>query len=57
MEYHKTHDMPYVKRIFGHKSILNTDLCVHLDESFFDSAEGRVLGQGCGEARRNQRPA
>ena len=39
MEYHKTHDIKHVKTILGHKSILNTDLYVHLADSLFESTE------------------
>jgi integrase len=39
MEYHRTQSMKHVKILLGHKSILNTDLYVHLEESLFDSTQ------------------
>jgi hypothetical protein len=39
MEYHKAHDIERAKRMLGHKSILNTDICVHLEELHFESIE------------------
>jgi integrase len=40
MEYHKRPDMDHVRRLLGHKSILNTQLYVNMEKVFFgDSAE------------------
>ena len=40
MEYHKRPDMDHVRRLLGHKSILNTQLYVNMDKVFFgESAE------------------
>lgn len=34
-EYHKRPDMEYVRRLLGHKSILNTQLYVNMEKAFF----------------------
>jgi hypothetical protein len=35
MEYHKRPDMDHVRRLLGHKSILNTQLYVNMEKVFF----------------------
>jgi integrase len=35
MEYHKHPDMDYVRRLLGHKSILNTQMYVNMEKAFF----------------------
>jgi hypothetical protein len=35
MLYHKTHDMDYVRRQLGHKSILNTQIYVNMEQALF----------------------
>jgi integrase len=35
MEYHKTKDMDHVRKLLGHKSILNTQLYVNMEKMFF----------------------
>ena len=35
MEYHKTHDMDYVRRILGHRSILTTQIYVNMEQMLF----------------------
>jgi len=37
MEYHKTKDPYYVKQFPGHKSIQNTELCINIERTLFDS--------------------
>jgi len=34
-EYHKRPDMDHVRRLLGHKSILNTQLYVNMEKAFF----------------------
>ena len=38
MEYHKTPDMDHVRRLLGHKSILNTQLYVNMEKVFFSES-------------------
>jgi len=35
MEYHKRPDMDHVRRLLGHKSILNTQMYVNMEKAFF----------------------
>ena len=35
MEYHKYPDMAHVRRMLGHKSILNTQMYVNMEKAFF----------------------
>jgi len=35
MEYHKHPDMHHVRRLLGHKSILNTQMYVNMEKAFF----------------------
>ena len=39
MEYHKTHDIMHVKELLGHKSLLSTQIYVHLEAKLFDQLE------------------
>ena len=39
IEYHKRPDMDHVRRLLGHKSILNTQLYVNMEKVFFESTE------------------
>jgi integrase len=39
MEYHKTQNIIQVQRLLGHKSILNTQLYVNLEQAIFEIAE------------------
>jgi len=48
LEYHKTHDILYVKQILGHKRLENTEIYAHLVEF----PDGRVL---CGDWEDTQR--
>ncbi|MDX1813221.1 MAG: site-specific integrase [Candidatus Bathyarchaeia archaeon] len=44
MEYHKTRDMDHVRRLLGHKSILNTQMYVNMEKVFFpESSEDYVV--------------
>jgi hypothetical protein len=36
MEYHKTQNIIQVQRLLGHKSILNTQLYVNLEQAIFE---------------------
>ena len=36
MEYHKTQNIIYVQRLLGHKSVLNTQLYVNLEQAIFE---------------------
>ena len=38
MEYHKRPDMDHVRRLLGHKSILNTQLYVNMEKVFFSES-------------------
>jgi len=35
MEYHRTHDIDYVRRRLGHKSVLNTQIYVNMEQAIF----------------------
>jgi hypothetical protein len=35
MEYHKTHDIEYVKQFLGHKGIKNTEIYLHMESIIF----------------------
>jgi len=35
MEYHRTRDIEHVKEVLGHKSIVSTDLYIHLEKTIF----------------------
>jgi integrase len=37
MEYHKTHDIEYVKQFLGHKSVKNTEIYVNVERTIFES--------------------
>jgi integrase len=39
MEYHKTQSIIHVQRLLGHKSILNTQLYVNLEQAIFEINE------------------
>jgi integrase len=36
MEYHKTQNIIHVQRLLGHKSVLNTQLYVNLEQAIFE---------------------
>jgi integrase len=36
MEYHETHDIIHVQKLLGHKSILNTQIYVNLEQAIFE---------------------
>ena len=37
MEYHKTQNIIHVQRLLGHKSILNTQIYVNLEQAIFEA--------------------
>lgn len=43
MEYHKTHDIMYVKELLGHKSLLSTQVYVHLEKKLFEQLQSEYL--------------
>jgi site-specific recombinase XerD len=43
MEYHKKPDMDYVRRRLGHKSILNTQIYVNMEQVMFASKSDEYL--------------
>jgi integrase/ribosomal protein L37AE/L43A len=43
MEYHKRPDMDHVRRLLGHKSILNTQLYVNLEKVFFSESNDEYI--------------
>ena len=44
MEYHKHPDMDHVRRLLGHKSILNTQMYVNMEKAFFpESSEDLTM--------------
>jgi integrase len=36
-EYHRTHDVEYVKRFLGHKSVKNTEIYINIEQTLFES--------------------
>jgi hypothetical protein len=38
MEYHKKPDMDHVRRLLGHKSILNTQIHVNMEKALFSTS-------------------
>ena len=39
MEYHKTQSIIQVQRLLGHKSVLNTQIYVNLEQAIFETNE------------------
>jgi len=39
MEYHKTQSIIHVQKLLGHKSILNTQIYVNLEQAIFEANE------------------
>ena len=37
VEYHKTHDIEYVKQFLGHKSVKNTEIYINIEHTLFES--------------------
>jgi len=45
MEYHKTNDIYHVKKVLGHKSILNTILYINLESAIFQYVEDEWISK------------
>lgn len=43
MEYHKKPDMDHVRRLLGHKSILNTQIYVNMEKALFSTASDEYI--------------
>jgi integrase len=43
MEYHKKPDIDYVRRLLGHKSVLNTQIYVNMEQAIFTSKSDEYL--------------
>jgi len=43
MEYHKTHDIDHVRRLLGHKSVLNTQIYVNMEQAMFTSKSDEYI--------------
>jgi len=35
MEYHKTHDPDYVRRLLGHRSLMSTQIYINMERAIF----------------------
>ena len=43
MQYHKKPDIDYVRRLLGHKSVLNTQIYVNIEQAMFTSKSDEFL--------------
>jgi integrase len=46
MEYHKTHDIDHVRRMLGHRSVLNTQIYINMEQTLFTTKSDDYHAKG-----------
>jgi len=43
MEYHKTKDILHVKQLLGHKSVINTEIYIHIEQALYSQEDAEYI--------------